>query len=176
MKFAAAALATFAQAQKVAVELYYESQCPGCRQMITTSFASAYQAEGFLEMADITLVPYGNARSLTNCQHGETECQYNLIESCGLNLIADPYAQFDFINCIELNDESRDTSQDYDAVVDLCTSSTGNEAYNASIKTCYKGPEGEAYETTMKDMTDALSPSHTYVPWVVGQGVHSTIV
>ena len=56
---------SFAQAsesvdQKVVVELYYESQCPGCREMLTTSFKEAFQSEGFLDMADVTLVPYGN--------------------------------------------------------------------------------------------------------------------
>ena len=173
MKFAAAALATFAQAQKVSVELYYESQCPGCRQMITTSFAEAYQAEGFLEMADITLVPYGNAHGIDSCQHGVEECEYNMVESCALNLITDGLAQFNFINCIEQNDTSRKTSGDYDGNIDLCTAASGTDAYNSAIKTCYKGTEGQEYETVMMNETDALSPSHSYVPWVVGQGVHS---
>ena len=38
-----------------------ESECPGCRQMITGSFKEAFAAEGFLDMAEVNLFPYGNA-------------------------------------------------------------------------------------------------------------------
>ena len=48
-------------ADKIKIDLYFESQCPGCRQMITTSFAEAMKADGFLEMAEVNLWPYGNA-------------------------------------------------------------------------------------------------------------------
>ena len=80
---------------KVKVELYFESQCPGCRSMITTSFAEAFATEGFLKMADVQFFPYGNAHETGSssegwtfdCQHGVTECNYNAIETCGLNII-----------------------------------------------------------------------------------------
>merc|ERR1712238_442311 len=107
---------------KVQVELYYESQCPGCRQLITTSFAAAYHTEGFLDMAEITFIPYGNALETKKnedededdddatysfeCQHGETECVYNLIETCALHKIGCGVTQFQFINCIEQHDEN----------------------------------------------------------------------
>ena len=46
-------------------------------------------------MAKVSLVPYGNASESKgstgynfNCQHGAVECQYNLIESCALNIVA----------------------------------------------------------------------------------------
>jgi interferon gamma-inducible protein 30 len=46
---------------KIKIDLYYESQCPGCKQMITTSFAAAMKADGFLDMAELNFWPYGNA-------------------------------------------------------------------------------------------------------------------
>ena len=96
---------------KVVVDLYYESQCPGCRETITTSFADAVKADGFFNMATLNLMPYGNAHETQNgdswdftCQHGEAECQFNLVESCSKNLISCPYKSFEFINCIETSD------------------------------------------------------------------------
>ena len=81
-------------ADKIKIDLYYESQCPGCKQMITTSFAEAMKADGFLDMAEINFWPYGNARETQttsgwefSCQHGTAECQYNFIETCAVNLI-----------------------------------------------------------------------------------------
>jgi hypothetical protein len=85
-------------ADKIKIDLYYESQCPGCKQMITTSFAEAMKAENFLDMAEINFWPYGNARETQTssgwdftCQHGTAECQYNFIETCAVNLIACPF-------------------------------------------------------------------------------------
>ena len=136
-------------------------------------------------MAEITLVPYGNASETGpdsegqysySCQHGEAECQYNFIESCGLNLIENPMTSFNFVNCIESNDDDRSSSQDYDAVVDTCTAQAGCASQSAQIKACYKGTAGNAYEHTMATMTAALNPAHTYVPWVVGKNGHNDTV
>ena len=153
--------------------------------MITGSFAHAYSKTGFLDMADITLVPYGNASETGpdangqysfTCQHGPTECQYNFIESCGLNLIENPLTSFNFVNCIENNDDSRSTDQDYDSVVDTCTAQAGCASQSAQIKACYKGTQGNAYEHTMAVMTNSLNPAHTYVPYVVGKNGHNDTV
>ena len=178
--------ATVASADdKVQVALYYEAQCPGCRQTITTSFAHAYGKSGFLDMADITFVPYGNASETGpdsngdysyTCQHGPTECQYNLIESCGLNLIENPMDQFNFINCIENNDDSR-SSTDYDSVLDKCANQADVASQTAAITSCYKGSMGNGYEHAMATKTNALNPAHTYVPYVTGKnGVHSDTI
>ena len=83
---------------KIKIDLYYESQCPGCKALITTSFAEAMKAKGFLEMAELNFWPYGNAHETKSasgwtytCQHGEPECQYNLIETCSKKLITCPF-------------------------------------------------------------------------------------
>ena len=102
---------------KVAVELYYESQCPGCRSTITGSFAKAFSHTDFLDMAEVTLYPYGNAHEyavndswIFSCQHGTAECEYNMIEVCAQHYITDPYQQFQFIDCIETIDTSNNYS------------------------------------------------------------------
>lgn len=79
--------------EKVNFALYYETLCPDCRQFMTTQLWTAYQS--ILDIINITLVPYGNARETYNpttklydfvCQHGPNECLGNLIhvkfESC----------------------------------------------------------------------------------------------
>ena len=188
--FALAALAAAALAtdDKVKVELYYESQCPGCRQTITTSFKQAFAAEGFLDMAEVQLVPYGNASEKEGvtglweftCQHGETECVYNSIETCALDILADvPMDAFNFVLCIEENDKSTSPSQDYNTVVDKCAESAITRAHKfkaSEIKNCPKNRTGNLQEHHQAVLTDALDPKHTYVPWVVAQGVHNDAV
>ena len=47
------------EADKVNLELYYESLCPDCRNFITEQVYPAAQKVG--EILNVTLVPYGNA-------------------------------------------------------------------------------------------------------------------
>jgi interferon gamma-inducible protein 30 len=170
---------------KVQVELYYESQCPGCREMITTSFYDAYQKDGFLDMAVITFVPYGNAQESSNtnpdtgglydikCQHGPSECIYNIIETCALNKIKCPYGQFEYLNCIENNDENRDTDQDYSNIALKCATEINlNDTTVEEIKMCSTSKEGNELEHEMAIKTESLNPPHSYVPYVVVNGVH----
>jgi len=181
--------------KKVQVELYYESQCPGCRQMITTSFDEAYHKEGFLDMAEITFIPYGNALETKNednddddddtdtddtytfeCQHGESECVYNLIETCALHKIGSvfPLQQFHFLHCIEQHDDNRDPEQDYESVALACATSLGIDiAIMDAIHSCVISKEGNRYEHAMAVKTESLQPPHTYVPYVVANGVHT---
>ena len=95
MKFSLISLIAGAMAydEKVQIDLYYESQCPACRDQVTRNFKNAMETEGFLDMATVNLHPYGNARETATstgewnfqCQHGEAECQYNLMEVCAQN-------------------------------------------------------------------------------------------
>ena len=170
--------ADFLEDDKIKIELYYEAQCPGCRDTITRSFKAAYDAPAFLKMAEITLVPFGNAKVngtsapySFECQHGPSECTYNIMEACALHKIKCPYAQFKFINCLENYDENREVDQNYDAVVTACATLT--EISNvAEILTCSKGPEGNELEYAMATKTKDLSPAHKYVPWIVVDGTH----
>mmetsp|Transcript_2663 Transcript_2663/g.6231 ORF Transcript_2663/g.6231 Transcript_2663/m.6231 type:complete len:285 (+) Transcript_2663:165-1019(+) len=173
-----------AASEKVKVELYYESQCPGCRQLITTSFSEAFKAEGFLDMADVQFIPYGNAQETPSsdgtfdfqCQHGPSECIYNLIETCALAKIQDPIVSFDFIDCIEHNDESRGEHEVYyyyeiamscAKLVDLA------DATISQMEQCALSKEGNELEHEAALRTDSLDPPHKYVPHVVVDGEHT---
>ena len=172
---------------KVQVELYYESQCPGCREMITTSFYDAYQQDGLLDMAVIIFIPYGNAQESSSsknpnpdprpyhfkCQHGPSECIYNMIETCALDKIKCPSDQFEFLNCIENHDENRDIDQDYYDIAFKCAIEANlKDAVVEEIKICSTSQEGNELEHEMAIKTEALNPPHTYVPYVVVNGVH----
>jgi len=172
---------------KVQVELYYESQCPGCREMITTSFYDAYQQDGLLDMAVITFIPYGNAQESSSsknpnpdprpyhfkCQHGPSECIYNIIETCALHKIKCPSDQFEFLNCIENHDENRDIDQDYYDIAFKCAIEANlKDAVVEEIKICSTSQEGNELEHEMAIKTESLNPPHTYVPYVVVNGVH----
>jgi interferon gamma-inducible protein 30 len=168
--------------EKVMVELYYESQCPGCREMVTTSFYKAFQTEGFLDMAEVAFVPYGNAQETKTdsgsyefeCQHGPSECVYNTIETCALAKIDDPLMAFQFIDCIERSDESRDPQQDYYKVAIACCELTKlPDSTIAKMEECAVGMEGIQLEHEAAAKTDALEPPHQFVPYVVVNGVHS---
>ena len=167
--------------EKVMIELYYESQCPGCRDMVTNSFSKAFQTEGFLDMAEVEFVPYGNAKETETtsgsyqfeCQHGYSECVYNIIEACALAKIEDPLVAFQYIDCIERSDESRDPQQDYYQVaITCCKLAKLSDATIKAMEGCATGSEGTQLEHEAAVKTDALDPPHQYVPYVVVNGVH----
>mmetsp|Transcript_35256 Transcript_35256/g.71415 ORF Transcript_35256/g.71415 Transcript_35256/m.71415 type:complete len:287 (+) Transcript_35256:237-1097(+) len=166
---------------RISIELYFESQCPGCREVLTTSFKQAYAAPGFLKMADVTLVPFGNAEETPSadgdgydfkCQHGPSECRYNAVEACALSKIKCPYMAFRYVTCIESYDESREPDQNYGLVVGACAALTGVSEVAADIEQCSTSSEGNDLIHANAVKTAALDPPHTYVPWIVAGGIH----
>jgi len=120
-------------------------------------------------------MPYGNAHETQTasgweftCQHGEAECQWNLVESCSKNLIHCPYKSFEFINCIEKSDQGTN----YEDLAKSCATETNVDEIE-DILSCYNGEDAIKYEHEIAQATEALSPAHTYVPWVVAQGEHN---
>lgn len=179
----AAAATSRASDDKIRVELYYESQCPGCRAVVTNSFNEAFQAEGFLEMATVEFLPYGNAReTLTkdgtyefSCQHGPSECMYNTIENCAIDILEDLPQVFHFLNCIEHNDESRDVDQDYHKVLASCASLAGmDDETTRDVWDCANDDRGNRLVHAVAQKTEALDPPHDHVPWIVVNGAYSS--
>ena len=128
-------------------------------------------------MADVSFFPYGNARETKSssgwdfsCQHGHVECEYNLVETCGINKIEDGLTRFNYISCVE----EKVSGTNYDSVVSTCAKQAGVESLTQDILTCFKGSEGSTLEHAMAQATDSLSPSHQYVPWITVDGVHDT--
>ena len=146
------------------------------------------ETEGFMDMAVVKLHPYGNARETAGqsgewnyqCQHGEAECQYNLLEACALGQqktkagtgVNNHKKTFEFIACIEGND----TGTDYDSVATTCANNTKNFQGISDILTCYKGSLGNQLEHKIAQETEALNPPHQYVPWIVVNGQHTDAI
>ena len=162
---------------KIVIDLHFESECPACRSTITKNFAEAYKAEGFLDMVTINYFPFGNAKEqaqddsfLFECQHGAQECNYNIIETCALNLIEDPYKSFEFVNCIENNDYF----WFYQRTINSCQKEVGiDENLATSIYDCYSGDMGSQLEHVIANATNSLNPPHKYVPWILVDGEHN---
>lgn len=52
---------------------------------------------------------------------------------------------------------------------DACAEQSGFDA--ATLTTCAEGEAGAALERVAGEETEALSPKHTFVPWIVVNGV-----
>lgn len=120
----------------------------------------------------LEMLPYGNAQgtgSNITCQHGPTECHFNMVEACAIKHEATPDAYMAFVFCAE----AVDTVKTPAAVIESCSSTP---AMAKSISTCYgkgAGAEGIALENTAAAKTAPLN--HQYTPWVEINGEHSTL-
>lgn len=157
-------------AKPVLVELYYESLCPGCRAFIMGQLWPTFQALKDLEILDIKLYPYGNAFEKKvdgkwefTCQHGEIECEVNLIETCALHMLSHPNQFMEYIHCVESNP----------SLVNAKNCADQLKIEWEPISNCYNGSQGNHLEHQMAEATDALNPPHKYVPWLVGNGKHT---
>ncbi|XP_065672778.1 gamma-interferon-inducible lysosomal thiol reductase [Hydra vulgaris] len=157
-------------APPVKIELYYESLCPGCRAFILSQLFPVFQKLFSTGIIDIGLYPYGNAvesqegdKWVFQCQHGEAECQNNLIEACVLHMLSHPSQFMPFIYCLE-QDPSLSNAM-------ACASKLKIEW--ASISTCYNGTQGNHLMHELALKTNALNPPHQYVPWIVANGQHT---
>ena len=158
-------------AEPVKIELYYEALCPDCQVFMRDQLFPTFQKLYDTGIFDIVLYPYGNANEreigddkwVFECQHGEQECQMNLVETCALHLLSHPRQFMPYIHCVE-NKPSLENAQ-------KCAEDLDIEW--APISSCYNGSEGNFLEHQMAQKTDALQPKHTYVPWLVIDGVHT---
>eukprot|EP01097_Dermamoeba_algensis_P002978 TRINITY_DN2190_c0_g1_i1.p1 TRINITY_DN2190_c0_g1~~TRINITY_DN2190_c0_g1_i1.p1 ORF type:complete len:229 (-),score=39.45 TRINITY_DN2190_c0_g1_i1:43-729(-) len=156
----------------VSVELYFESLCPYCRELITGGLWTAWEAHGIKEILNLTFVPYGNAHRTCSggsggctfvCQHGPNECAGNILDTCAIKLLKSPHKWVPFIKCVE----------------DAGDPSAGSKCASLlkvdwnSLNKCITTAQGNDFEREMGEKTDSLSPSHNYVPWVVLNGVHT---
>ena len=151
------------------IQFFTESLCPDCIQFLTTSLAQAIKVPNFLDMANITIYPYGNAYEsydsttglwIFKCQHGSTECYGNLVEVCAQSI----YSGLDFWNwiiCVEANVVS---IGNFDTTGASCAQNYGLDF--APIKFCTSSSESNALQHGAAVVTESLNPVHQYVPWI----------
>ena len=154
------------------IRVYIESLCPDCMYFINRSFKDFIEKVSKPNLADIELIPYGNAKEKFNettkkwefeCQHGENECYGNIIETCLIHNYGkiDSYKK---ILCIESNIAKYDLN--FDRTLDFCFNDDAEQIQ--AIYDCLKGDLGHIYQHQMAQKTG----EHFYVPWVVVDGVH----
>ncbi|XP_060089402.1 gamma-interferon-inducible lysosomal thiol reductase [Heteronotia binoei] len=155
----------------VSVELYYESLCPACRGFLSLQLFPTWVMLN--EILNVTLVPYGNAQETKtegkwhfDCQHGEEECQGNMMEACLIHLLEDVNLFFPVIFCMESGSQ---------VVGNLlpCLKVYAPELSMDNVTACVKGDLGNQLMHQNAQRTEALKPQHQYVPWIVINGEHT---
>uniref|UniRef100_UPI0025408D5D gamma-interferon-inducible lysosomal thiol reductase n=1 Tax=Euleptes europaea TaxID=460621 RepID=UPI0025408D5D len=162
------------KAPPVSVQLYYESLCPACRGFLSTQLFPTWVMLD--EIMNVTLVPFGNAKETKSkgkwqfeCQHGEEECQGNMIEACLIHLLKDPGLYFPVIFCME-------SGSDVVGNLPLCLKVYAHDVPLANVTTCVKGDLGNQLMHQNALLTTALEPPHQYVPWIVIDGKHTEVL
>ncbi|XP_057782598.1 gamma-interferon-responsive lysosomal thiol protein-like [Salvia miltiorrhiza] len=162
----AAATAAGNGGEKVALELYYETLCPYCSNLIVNYLYKIFESD-LISITDLKLIPYGNAKIKSNgtivCQHGKYECILNTVEACAIDAWPDVNDHFPFIYCVE----SLVYHNNY-TYWETCFEKLGLDA--TPVMDCYNGDRGTEIELRYAAQTNALEPPHTYVPWVVVDG------
>lgn len=161
-------------APPVNVTLYYESLCPSCKQVFLYQIWPSFEKLKSTGILNLKFVPYGNAQQRQSgnqwifyCQHGQSECIGNLIESCAIYHNPDETKYVPFLHCMEYYGP-------YTTNAEYCASLAGID-YRA-ITTCVNSEEGNKIEHQMGLETEALNPPHQYVPWFTMNGYHTQTV
>ncbi|XP_057534939.1 gamma-interferon-responsive lysosomal thiol protein-like [Amaranthus tricolor] len=159
-------LATSNSAQKVSLDLYYESLCPYCSDFIVNDLSTIFM-NGLIDIVDLRLFPWGNAKLTSNttfiCQHGPAECMLNTVEACAIDAWPKLDDHFPFILCVEtLVYEGKHLQWE------SCFRELGLDP--EPVLGCYQGEYGNKLDLKYGAITAALEPPHEYVPWVVVNG------
>jgi len=157
------------------IEVYFESLCGGCEDFIGASFKRFYNTQGHENLAKISFYPYGNANEQKqgskwtwSCQHGEEECLGNLVETCAMNKMDDEHFK-GFLICLKENNEK--FSFNFNKTAAFCEK---DPVLLKAVMDCTTSDEGNALQHEVAVKTDALQPSHQWVPWVIVDGVHDS--
>ena len=166
-------------AKSVHLDLYYESLCPDCSGFIRDQLLPSWNRLQNSGIFTLSLYPYGNAREtkldngtyVYKCQHGEDECFGNLVEACIIKQKRFNAREYlPVIGCIE---EGVQKGESVKSVIKSCIMAHDSEKSLIWIMECATGPEGQRLMHKIATRTNALNPSHTFVPWVVFNGIYS---
>ena len=165
-------------AAKKKIEVHFESLCPGCQEFITTSFTKFSQAEQHELLADVVFYPYGNAYQKFDgklwqftCQHGTNECVGNLVETCAVKKF-DTEVAYIFLSCLESN--LSHYANDFTKTSNWCL--TNYPTQKTDLWNCVQSTEGNTLQHEIASYTEGLRPIHKWVPWIIVDGVHDSIV
>ncbi|XP_051128362.1 gamma-interferon-responsive lysosomal thiol protein-like [Andrographis paniculata] len=163
---ASAAAAVADSAKKVSFEIYYETLCPYCSNLIVNYLPELFESD-LISITDLKLLPYGNAKISPNgtivCQHGPYECLLNTVEACAIHTWPKLEDHFPFVYCVE----NLVYNNNY-TYWETCFKKLGLDA--SPVINCLNSDLGKKLELRYAAATNALEPPHTYVPWAVVDG------
>jgi len=149
------------------VVLYGEALCPYCARFTTQVVAPLLTEEGGLAgIFNFSYIAWGNAIRTVDgvvCQHGELECQLNKVISCVQDLFSSQDHWFPYIECLEKAPE--------DGLRRAAKCATKTKLNGTAIAECAAGDRGDELDKASEAATRKLDPPHTYVPWVVVDGI-----
>ncbi|XP_036615322.1 gamma-interferon-inducible lysosomal thiol reductase-like [Trichosurus vulpecula] len=156
----------------VSVKLFYEALCPGCRSFLSMMLFPTWVLLGDNVM-NVTLVPFGNAKETEvngtwefTCQHGELECELNMVQTCVLYLLGREFPNaFAVVNCMM-------SAADQENSLEPCLKIYVPDISVDDIMKCVTGPQGKKLMHENAMMTNHLSPPHTYTPWILVEESH----
>ena len=130
-------------------------------------------------MTNITFYPYGNAQEKQEtggeykytCQHGENECNGNMVETCFINLVG--FQQDAWVPFLEAFDKALNADSRENALT-VAQTVLSQGSYNVSytqLSNCYNGATGNGYEHQMGLWTEAERKKGMQgTPWIVLNG------
>uniref|UniRef100_A0A7M4FC20 Gamma-interferon-inducible lysosomal thiol reductase n=1 Tax=Crocodylus porosus TaxID=8502 RepID=A0A7M4FC20_CROPO len=98
------------------------------------------------------------------CQHGAEECLGNMMEACLMDVLQDFDVYFLTIFCME-------SGSSVTGNLGACLQVYAPTVNPSDIMACVKGDQGIKLMHNNAQRTDALQPPHSYVPWIVVNGV-----
>lgn len=154
----------------VVVSVFYEALCPDSKGFIIRQLVPTFKT--IPNLIEIELIPYGKADTKTEpdgslsfeCQHGERECEANIIHCCVIESIHDDAdTQLGMIACmIRDNNNPQESFQRCAREYSLADVET--------IQKCYTSPHGKELLKIAGEATKALRPSVSFIPTITLDG------
>uniref|UniRef100_A0A147BUS4 Putative gamma-interferon inducible lysosomal thiol reductase n=1 Tax=Ixodes ricinus TaxID=34613 RepID=A0A147BUS4_IXORI len=164
------------EVKKVELVVIYESLCPYSRRLVYSQLRPTYtQLASYI---NLTLLPFGKAhvrtvrdvagRNITkiSCQHGESECVGNKIETCVLRVVKQTVTAVKIVACMSENSSPHTAGEN-------CATAFGVQW--SLIDACFK-ERGEEYVLQVAATTWTYKSEVTRVPIVVMNGKQGNYV
>jgi len=171
----------------VAINLYYETKCPDCTEFITKILAPMWNNTDIRPHLNITMNPYGNAKSVPLgqisegykffhpkttgsgweyahiCQHGSDECMGNLIQMCAEEELTKA-KHMELIFCMAAKPSWSIEKASYE-----CLQKVGGDPHK--VKKCVDSPKGNKLFAEFGKRTGEVK-GRLGTPWVMINGVN----
>merc|ERR1712087_126741 len=167
-------------AEKLKMKLFIEALCPDSKAAIKNSFTPALE-KGLLNMVDLDYIIAGNASDegykrgsgLYNfkCQHGEIECQTNILENCIVRLDSNRKRALETVGCMFDKIYMHSTYQDtYHTFIQCMAQNYKDDIPSlTNIENC----SGADYKRGFDLFDDAIQQTpkdHSFIPWETVDG------